>query len=223
MNKRQIVASLNKIANRLDTLGLYTEANDITQVLTKIAQLDMQKVKDTATNIITTPVRMERELIKKMKGNEDFVPSLSDPDISKYISQSMADLSQFEIKINPRNDKGIYLGPNATPDSYSKLKSFLDNSVDALNKAATTFNTSMKGHSSVGTVGVRMPDTAWAVPVLKTRNMAEFTEQFAKFVQLQRRVYAKYRSLYPDIENYLKQLDESLSNFRLYTRPSDRF
>ena len=37
MNKRQIIASLNKIANELDTAKLYTEANTVTKVMSKIA------------------------------------------------------------------------------------------------------------------------------------------------------------------------------------------
>ena len=38
MNKRQIIASLNKIANELDLAAFFAEANTITQVMTKIAQ-----------------------------------------------------------------------------------------------------------------------------------------------------------------------------------------
>jgi recombinational DNA repair ATPase RecF len=38
MNKRQIVASLNKIANTLDNTGLYQESSAITNVMNKIAQ-----------------------------------------------------------------------------------------------------------------------------------------------------------------------------------------
>jgi hypothetical protein len=37
MNKRQIIASLNKIANELDTAKFYTEANTVTKVMSKIA------------------------------------------------------------------------------------------------------------------------------------------------------------------------------------------
>ena len=37
MNKRQIIASLNKIANELDLNKLYTEANTLTQVMVKLA------------------------------------------------------------------------------------------------------------------------------------------------------------------------------------------
>jgi hypothetical protein len=38
MNKRQILASLNNIANTLDNSGLYKEANTITNVMKKLAQ-----------------------------------------------------------------------------------------------------------------------------------------------------------------------------------------
>ena len=38
MNKRQIIASLNNIANTLDNSGLYKEANTITNVMKKLAQ-----------------------------------------------------------------------------------------------------------------------------------------------------------------------------------------
>ena len=39
MNNRQIVASLNEIANLLDNNGLYKEASDITKVMVKVSQL----------------------------------------------------------------------------------------------------------------------------------------------------------------------------------------
>ena len=37
MNRRTIIASLNKIANELDTAKLYTEANTVTKVMSRIA------------------------------------------------------------------------------------------------------------------------------------------------------------------------------------------
>ena len=37
MNKRQIVASLNKIANELDSNGLHKEASSVTNVMKRIA------------------------------------------------------------------------------------------------------------------------------------------------------------------------------------------
>jgi len=40
MNKRQIIASLNNIANELDSTGLYREANSITNVMKRLSQED---------------------------------------------------------------------------------------------------------------------------------------------------------------------------------------
>ena len=39
MNKRQIIASLNNIANELDNSGLFKESNVITNVMMKLAQM----------------------------------------------------------------------------------------------------------------------------------------------------------------------------------------
>ena len=40
MNKRQIIASLNNIANTLDNNGLYNEANTLTKLMTKLAAFE---------------------------------------------------------------------------------------------------------------------------------------------------------------------------------------
>ena len=37
MNKRQVIASLNKIANELDTNGLFAEATSLTKIMQKLA------------------------------------------------------------------------------------------------------------------------------------------------------------------------------------------
>jgi len=41
MNKRQIIASLNNIANELDDTGLHIEANRLTQLMVKLSQAEM--------------------------------------------------------------------------------------------------------------------------------------------------------------------------------------
>jgi len=47
MNKRTVLASLNKIANELDNSGLYAEANEITNVMKRVAQeLDYENDSD---------------------------------------------------------------------------------------------------------------------------------------------------------------------------------
>jgi len=45
MNKRQIIASLNKIADTLDISGLHSEANAITKVMVKLAEEEKMKTK----------------------------------------------------------------------------------------------------------------------------------------------------------------------------------
>ena len=44
MNKRQIVASLNNIANQLDSLQLHSEANLITDVMNKVAGIPISPI-----------------------------------------------------------------------------------------------------------------------------------------------------------------------------------
>ena len=41
MNKRQVLAALNKVANELDNNGMFNEASEITNVMHKVAQLGM--------------------------------------------------------------------------------------------------------------------------------------------------------------------------------------
>jgi hypothetical protein len=48
MNKKTIIASLNKIANELDNNGLYKEANEITNVMMKVSQAQSGVIQDWA-------------------------------------------------------------------------------------------------------------------------------------------------------------------------------
>ena len=55
MNKRQIIASLNNIANELDFSGLYKEATSLTYVMKRLAQ-------EESPNLYGTSVDLDREL-----------------------------------------------------------------------------------------------------------------------------------------------------------------
>ena len=44
MDKKQIISSLYEIANNLDDAGLIKEANDVTNVIIKVAQIQMPQV-----------------------------------------------------------------------------------------------------------------------------------------------------------------------------------
>ena len=65
MNKRQILASLNNIANTLDNSGLFPEANTITTVMIKLA--DDMDMGDDPYNVETIQPKTQSE-----KHNEDF-------------------------------------------------------------------------------------------------------------------------------------------------------
>ena len=51
MNKRQIIASLNNIANSLDNKGLYREANTITNIMKRLAQEDSPNPNGTSEDL----------------------------------------------------------------------------------------------------------------------------------------------------------------------------
>ena len=65
MNKRQIIASLNNIANTLDSALLFVEANTITKVMTRLA--DGFDMGNEPYNVETTQPNTQSE-----KHNEDF-------------------------------------------------------------------------------------------------------------------------------------------------------
>jgi putative NIF3 family GTP cyclohydrolase 1 type 2 len=51
MNKRQVISSLNKIAEELDNNGLYVEAKQVSGVMKKIAQMEATQP-DTRQNVL---------------------------------------------------------------------------------------------------------------------------------------------------------------------------
>ena len=83
MNKRQVISSLNNIAEELDNQGLYVEAKQISNVMKKIAQLEVQTppkapsgesaknalflyVNGEISSSISRPVYEAKELLKKV-------------------------------------------------------------------------------------------------------------------------------------------------------------
>lgn len=79
MNKRQIIASLNNIANSLDNSGLYKEANTVTKVMIKMAdEFNMPEdttVDDRTQNKKPLKIEFERQYEKEYHcpncGNSD--------------------------------------------------------------------------------------------------------------------------------------------------------
>jgi len=70
MNKRQILASLNKIANELDNSRLYAEASTVTKVMKRLAS-DMDAFKKDPDGFMTDRIDLESSdnLFEKYRDN----------------------------------------------------------------------------------------------------------------------------------------------------------
>ena len=91
MNKRQIISSLNNIANVLDISGLYKEANTITQVMVRIAEEDNSKVDKAierfkrSCEMITKSERTKQEKrTERMISRYEISQNLSGEDLEKF-------------------------------------------------------------------------------------------------------------------------------------------
>lgn len=96
MNKRQIISSLNNIADTLDISGLYKEANTITNVMKRLAEEENSKV-DRAIE------RFKRSCAAISSSKRTYQEKLTERMISRYeISQNLSgeDLEKFDKAAN---------------------------------------------------------------------------------------------------------------------------
>ena len=98
MNKRQIIASLNKIANELDINKLYKEANTITNVMIKIAD-EFRDTYEKEPDSRYAPERFKDE-VQKIINAQDFS--------NVYPSDKKAALLALRGYLTA-NDKNTYL------------------------------------------------------------------------------------------------------------------
>jgi len=91
MNKRQIISSLNKIANELDSASLFVEANTVTKVMTKIAQAPSDFTgdftskydsKEIGRNIVKS---LSELIIKKLQGKEEARQYFSGGNLQSFV------------------------------------------------------------------------------------------------------------------------------------------
>jgi hypothetical protein len=92
MNKRQIVASLNNIANELDNNGLYQESNVITNVMNKIAQAtsdlkgDFESKEELDVNKPRNVVRsISRMIMSLLKDDENAKKDFSGGELQSFV------------------------------------------------------------------------------------------------------------------------------------------
>lgn len=128
MNKKQILASLNMIANELDNTGLYKEANSLTYVMKRIAneQLNIEDPEFEKKNIIRgIPMNSIYQLIHQFAGI--LIETIGNRRIPHNVWNAVAEMvntgsssSQFDFEYNPNN-------PNQTSGKYNeKIRLALD-------------------------------------------------------------------------------------------------
>ena len=92
MNKRQIIASLNNIANTLDNDGLYQESSAITNIMNKIAQApsdlkgDFESKKELDVNKPRNVVRsISRMIMSLLKDDENAKKDFSGGELQSFV------------------------------------------------------------------------------------------------------------------------------------------
>jgi hypothetical protein len=130
MNKRQVISSLNKIAEELDNNGLYVEASTITNVMKKVAQVpgqvpqasqDLTKKIQVSIGIQDNLYKIFNKLFSKYK--IDFSSSLLGTslmgmrvDLNIAQSNLMMQPGKYDINIIPSN---------YTPTSLPELRDYV--------------------------------------------------------------------------------------------------
>ena len=91
MNKKQIIASLNDIANTLDNTGLYRDANRVTQIMVRIAEEDNSKVdkaierfKRSCAAISSSKRTYQEKLTERTISREEISQRLEGEDLKKF-------------------------------------------------------------------------------------------------------------------------------------------
>jgi hypothetical protein len=120
MNKRQIIASLNNIANTLDNSGLYKEANTITQVMVRIA--DEFNMSD---NSLDEP--LDEPASKPIMKPKSKVNSNSKP-MSTYLQKVTKEFEQKVIEICSNTKDAALAMELVQKEYYISLVNIIDNS-----------------------------------------------------------------------------------------------
>lgn len=125
MNKRQILASLNKIANELDGSGLYNEANSLTKVMIKISNFITSQ---NNTSEVNEARSLAFYLYRIMKVHERENP------VDFQVNLRNWELAMNMIQINYTPD--IYNVADTVKEWMEKVREIVD---EFLNKHTTDF------------------------------------------------------------------------------------
>ena len=196
MNKRIIVASLNKIANELDNNGLFNEAHTLTKIMSKIAQMsdtptDLEEPTAETTEKVDNPVEMSKvpvellgDTVSKLNGYQkpirDFVASRGGYKLPDHMSAYM-DVYQELGTI-----KNNFLA------RFSRMSGFIETQVE--NVMPSTYN-KQKSNWEVKNNPNKMFIWKWRA-------------SYIQFVSDEKQKYAKFAPKNQAIREYIKSLDE---------------
>ena len=196
MNKRQVIASLNKIANELDNKGLYNEAHTLTKIMSKIAQMsdtptDLEEPTAETTEKVDNPVEMSKvpvellgDTVSKLNGYQkpirDFVASHGGYKLPDHMSAYM-DVYQELGTI-----KNNFLA------RFSRMSGFIETQVE--NVMPSTYN-KQKSNWEVKNNPNKMFIWKWRA-------------SYIQFVSDEKQKYAKFAPKNQAIREYIKSLDE---------------
>jgi hypothetical protein len=134
MNKRQVISSLNNIAEELDNNGLYVEASTITNVMKKVAQEYQTPVRDNLTKKIQVSMG-EVENLHRVIGLLEEKNLRTESDISKYDLESKIDAARRTLKLTLQK---MMLQPS-TIDLEYPMKYYSPNSLPELRDYISKF------------------------------------------------------------------------------------
>jgi hypothetical protein len=135
MNKRQVISSLNKIAEELDNNRFYTEASTITNVMKKLAQTpgqapqapqDLTKKVQVSMGIADNLYKIFKNLESKYENTDSDFSSASLgitlTSIRNLLNRTLANLMMQPNKYNEN-----YIASNYSPTSLPELRNYVSN------------------------------------------------------------------------------------------------
>ena len=196
MNRRTVVASLNNIANELDSKGLYNAANSITKIMSKIAQMsdtpiDLEEPTAETTEKVDNPVEMSKipvellgDTVSKLNGYQqpikEFVFSHGGYKLPDHMSAYM-DVYQELGTI-----KNNFLA------RFSRMSGFIETQVE--NVMPSTYNKLKSNWENKNN-----PDKMF---------IWKWRASYIQFVSDEKQKYAKFAPKNQAIREYIKSLDE---------------
>ena len=209
MNKRQILASINEIANELDKRGLYSEANSLTNVMKRIAEEEKsKKVYDpwNKDNVEPEWKTRKKESEKNKKETYNIPIELLGDTVSKLngykneVGSLMGYLGGYSKNAHPmvnvldKKEQELSRILNSLLHRFQRVGGFIKTQVENVMPSVETQLDKMRGPGYPGRG--------------KMVDYENLKVSFSQFVSNEKSKYAKYSQNNQAIREYLKSLEQ---------------